>query len=282
MSLHRDEVFDHIAVDRISAGGARVTWRLWEHFHGRAPLVFQLQAGESGVPEATDWTTVATGTNVGTLLDATSRKDLDPVPRTHYRLRLTDADNIVSVSKPIPCEGNLNRRDWLRARSDIRVFFLDMRTGEGVDGWIFRQIRKMAPSTDPLQVHPLLGYVINSNGNTLGTDHTGGFFAASPMRMNLPAAGPRDNKIDPERGQVNDLVRVGLAVAFPQLSQGDVWASAHNDERYAIGKVEVKQFKRDVPLIVQIEMARIPASAPIYSIALPTPPLKQTIERAEL
>ena len=281
MSLQKDNVFDHIAVDRIAAGGTRVSWRFNEFFQGRRPFTIQLQRGESGIPEADDWTTAANGTDVGSLVDPVG-KDLDPVPRAHYRVRLVDADNVVSISKPVPCEGNLNRRDWLRARALIRREVMLGRTDEGTAGWIYRQIRLKTRSADPLQVDPLLDTVINTLGSNLGTDHAGGYFAASPMQMLTLQMGPRNNKIDPDRGQVNDLVKMVKAVAYPQLSQGDVWVAAHNDERYAIGQVTVVERLREVPVMVQVELTKIQISDPIYRLSLPSPPPLTTLNRAEL
>lgn len=267
----RDSVFYRVVVDRVQAGGSRISWLITDEFTGPSPWSFQLQIGESGVAGATDWVNVgAPVVDTFTVVDTTAR-DFAVQPLTHYRVVLTDAAAAVHTSPAEPSTGRLKRQDWLLARAHIRRELLQHKRRGGERGWLFKQKRRTPQSTNPQVVDPLSGRVIKTrNTGNAGTARPGGYF--SPILFDICPLmdGGRGINRDEARGNIDDQQRMGVAIGFPQLDRGDVWASMTGDARYVIDKIQTKASVRNVPIIVQVSMSRLAETDPVYEIALPS------------
>lgn len=281
MITTRDTVFDRVAVDHLTKDGSRVYWRLRDDFADPQPHIFQLQTGESGVPEADDWTDVGDPvTDVFQAVDDTQR-EFAISQTSHYRVVLT-TDLGEYISQPASCWARLSRHDWLNARAVARRELLRHRVDASEPGWLFKR-RKLTPVvTDPNVVDPLTGEVIKTmNTVGIGTGRLGGYFDPVPFWIDqMP--GPRYARRDENRGHVDDIAAQGRCLGFPQLDHNDVWASATGDARFALHKVTPVASIKNVPVVVEVEMRRLSPTDPIFELPLPPAPKLQTVERAEI
>jgi len=275
-----DPVFDRVVIDHLHAGGSRVSWRMREDFADPSPWQFELQVGESAVQSANDWSTVASVTDGGVLVDDTPR-DVSVNPTTHYRVKLV-SESGTYYSKPEPSWGTINRRDWLLACAIARREMLRLRVNAAEPGWLFKRRKKTAVVPDT-KVVDFLTREIRSTRNTagVGTDRIGGFFNPVLHYIDLDPA-VRYSHRDADRGNVDDVVTLGQCLAFPQLEHGDVWATATGDARFQIHEVTTVCAFRNIPLIVNPKVYRLSPSDPVFELPLPDVPPLQTAGRDEI
>jgi hypothetical protein len=281
MPVSQDAAFNRVTVDHALRGVTQVTWRLHPDFAGQIGMLFQLQFGETGVPEADDWQDIgAPGIDVIALTDATQH-DFGSDVVTNYRIKMT-LRGVDYFSQLENCGGRLNRHNWLEARGIIRRELLRHRLRAGTYGWLFKQRRRTAFIQDNSVIDFATNEVIKSaNSGAVGTDRAGGYFAPHYMFMDTD---PQDNypKRDAERGPVSDNITRGRTLAYPELTHGDVWVTASGDDRFAIHGVKCVAQIRNVPLVVSASLRQLDLGDPIYEIPLPPVPPLQTLGREEL
>lgn len=282
MPNSRDDVFSRVTVDHLLKAGTRVSWRLQPEWAGVSGMLFQLQLGESGIPDADDWQNVgSSGVDVITLIDDGGQRDFGASPSSHYRVKMSVAGHPDHYSQPLSCWGRLNRYDWLRARANVRRELLRHRTLSGAYGWLFKRRKKTETIQSVDVVDFLTKEIIRSEDNGgAGTDKVGGYFAPVYMYMDINPQSSYPRR-DEARGPVNDIITTGRAIAYPEMEHGDFWANATSDFRYAIHEVKILGHMRGIPLIVGMTLRQLDLTDPVYDIDLPPVPPLQTQDREE-
>lgn len=275
----RDLVFDRVAVDHRVVGQTTVHWRLRADISDLGPYEFQVQRGESDLAEADDWVNVGAATSGWSAAIATV--ETAGTPQWHYRVRLT-TPTATYTSAAISAWGLLTRADWLKARSILRREALSQTRRRGTSGWLFRRRKRTALVTDPNVVDPVTGVILKTTGTAgVGTDRIGGYFTPAALRLDT-AHESRSYQRDAQRGPVEADVMFGVGAAWPELSVGDVWASATSDLRAYVTGVKIMVELRGVPLLIEAAMRTVPPGDPVYDLALPATPPLDTGGRATL
>lgn len=275
----RDLVFDRVAVDHRVAGQTIVHWRLRPDIDDLGPYAFQVQRGESDLSEANDWVNVGGSTAGWSAAIAT--EETAATPQWHYRVVLTTPTRSY-VSSAVSAWGLLTRADWLKARAILRREELSQRRRRGTSGWLFRRRRRTALVTDPNVVDPVTGAILKTRNTAgVGTDRIGGYFTPAPLRLDTSHES-RAYRRDPQRGPVEADAMFGVAAAWPELSVGDVWASATSDLRAAVENVRILAELRGVPLLIEAGLRILPPGDAVYDLALPATPPLETAGRTTL
>lgn len=268
-----DNVFSRVSVDYAMRGGARISWELAHHFTAPEPYTYQLQVGSTGVNAATDWEDVGDPFTDAFFATDTEQRDFGKNLTAHYRIKLTDADNVVYLSQPAGGWGVLDHMGWCRVREMLRKLQLRNAKFTGTAGLLLKAKRHGdIPDPEDLDVAVtdfMTGDIVQSRlDSTYGNRFTGGYYPPVPFFMDLS---PEQNKEETDdqlaRGTVNDMtVRRGLCSAYPQLYSGDVWVAKDSDQRFYVDTVQVVAQWRNVPVYVSAELKLAPTSDIIYSI----------------
>ena len=269
-------MFSRISVDYAMRGGARITWELAHHFIAPAPHTYQLQVGSTGNNDADDWEDVGDPFTDAFYATDTEQRDFGKNLTAHYRIKLTDGNNVTYTSQPASAYGILDHRSWCQAREWLRKLQLRNSKFVGTAGWLFKA-KRAGTIPDPTDLStavtdPLTGEIVQSRTtNTYGTRFAGGYFTPMAHWMDLSQEQNNEQTDDQlARGTVNDFrVQQGLCIAYPQLYNGDVWVAKDSDQRFYIDKVDTVAQYRNVPIYVRAEMRLAPTSDIIYELPLP-------------
>jgi hypothetical protein len=260
------QAFNRVYVDYLSLGGGRISWDLSIHFLGKLPFTFQLQAGETGLNQASDWSDVGPPLlNSFTTIDPTQRT-YGKTWITHYRVKLTTGDGQVFYSDPVDVLGRLNFKDWNIAREILRKERL-RHTLVSPNGYLLK-IKRSGEQCDCIDVAS--GDVIDSAcPECFGTRWTGGYYPPYPVFMDLGNLSAREMQ-DLTRGTIKDVKIPGRFLGAPQLYAYDVWVNKESDERYTIHDITVAAHLRGVPIIVSAGLRLLPSDDIVYTVPVPT------------
>ena len=263
-----ESVFDRVVVSYLIRGGTQVSWELLPTFTDPSPLVFQLQVGTTGNPDADDWEDV--GLPVQDQFTA-----IDPDQRvygksnwTHYRVVLTSPKGVY-YSTPVAGLGILDRRDWRRARNLVRQRLKIYRYQEGQEGYLLK--RRVTGQRCPVCIDLQTGECRNPNCLTCyGTGFTCGYFF--PIGCSWVKMSPKAyrEKLDGRmRGTVNDMVARAEMVLVDMLVEDDLFIVKKTDDRFFVHSVQHTAEIRGVPIVANVELRLAPFTSPVYDIPVP-------------
>ncbi len=258
--------FKRLGVDHSLRGVSRIWWELHRHFADAPPLVFQLQTGNTGNPNAADWQDVGTAAVNSTYAEDDERREGAYGKRllTHYRVKLVTAAGVY-VSLPVATYGELRERDWLLAREIIRKETL--RHGlVSRDGYLLKRMRFGTPCT--ICLDPLTGEITDGKCPTCnGTGFEVGYHAPTPLVLDMSPEAIielRRGTEPPGPSRPTDLK--GRILGFPQVNKEDVWVDEKSDQRFFIHEIWHMAEWRGIPLVVQVGIRLAPYSDQIYRL----------------
>jgi hypothetical protein len=269
VDTERCNPFPRVEIDFMVEGVSRITWDLRDDFLAPTPYTFQLQVGDTGNPLADDWEDVGIAvTDAFTMTDPTRRvrgKQLT----THYRVKLTDADDQIYYSQPATALGQLTARYWLAAREIIRQVRLSFRKGPGgLQGFLLKKKRKGSPCTRCLDQYT--GEVTDSECPICsGTGYIVGYYRAMPCQFGgvTPVSIDEQRTAGPEGWSAETAIQ-GRFIGSPLLSTGDIWVNAANDLRYHVETVKCENQLNGVPLTLYCQLWQLPFSHLAYRLPL--------------
>lgn len=230
------------------------------------PYVFQLQTGNTGNPNATDWVDVGTPIVNGFFgLDDERREGVyGKRLLTHYRVKLTTA-TYVYVSLPVATYGELSEKDWLFAREINRKESLrhDLVSR---DGYLLKRMRFGEPCTTC--VDTLTGEITDSKcPDCNGVGFKVGYHAPTPFVLDMsPEAVTELRRGTEPPGPSRPTDLKGRVLGFPQVSKEDVWVDEKSDQRFLMHEIRHMSEWRGIPLIVQVGIRLAPYTDQIYKI----------------
>lgn len=259
--------FKRLGVDHLIRGVSYIWWELNPQFHDLRPYVFQLQAGNTGNANATDWIPVGSlATDTFFATDDTQREgNYGKTLMTHYRVIMTTGSGFEYVSPPVHTYGQLWKRDWLLAREIVRKEQLRHKF-VSVDGFLLKRMRFGARCDVCLD--SLTDNITNSKCPICnGTGFKVGYHPPVPLKadMNPEAVTELMRGTEPPgpTAIVENFMRV---TGFPAIAMNDVWVDGASDQRWAIGQVANMAEWRHVPLITTAKITLLPFTDVVYSI----------------
>lgn len=263
----RDNIFQRISVDHVTLGGTRVNWELSPNYILPDNHSFQLQVADS--PVSDNWIDVGSPVTYAFYAVDDDQRNFGQVQSTHYRVQLTTTAGEF-YSNPAHTFGLLRPRDWRLVRAIIRKERLQQTHFTSPAGFLLK--RKWVgerPAATTFEVDPLTNEPLKSRGSsTLGTEFVGGYYTPVPFYVELS---PEQRALDQgQTGTSNPAVISGKAVAYPQVNSRDVWVNAGSDVRYEIRKVEHAAELRGIPITVNLMLAQIARTDPVYTVAMPS------------
>ena len=258
--------FRRLGVDHSVRGVSHVWWEMHRHFHDTPPYVFQLQTGNTGNPNATDWEDVGTEVVNGFFaLDDEHREGAyGKRLLTHYRVKLTTSVGVY-ISLPVATYGELGFKDWLLAREIVRKETL--RHGlVSREGYLLKRMRFGEPCTTCID--PLTGEITDSKcPDCNGVGFLVGYHAPARLAMDM---GPeavielRRGTEPPGPSRPTDLK--GRILGFPQVNKEDVWVDSKSDQRFLIHEIRHMSEWRGIPLIIQVGIKLAPYTDQVYRL----------------
>lgn len=252
--------------------GTRVSWELRPQFTAPGPYSFQLQTGRTGVSAADDWADVGEPV-VDTYYALDDEKRVFGKSQwTHYRVKLTDANDTVYYSAPVNAAGFLSYNAYQNARATIQQWLQRVRSRVNVVAvpiYVLKRRLYGTPCTECLDYQQQLSN--DSHCTTCyGTGFVGGYFAPDSCQYFVPQPSNRRLKVDEQltRGTVDDQVTQGTLLADPYVQQNDVIVMANTDDRYIVHSVTDKVLIAGVPIFCDVELRLAPYSDIIYSVAI--------------
>lgn len=248
-------------------GVTRIWWQLEPLFNDPGPYVFQLQYGNTGIPDSPDWHNVGSPLLDGYMAYDAEWRHSGGDLLTHYRVTLTTPKDTY-VSQPVPCFGELNERDWLMAREVIRREQLRHKY-VSVAGFLLKPYRFGRPCKRCRDT--LTQEVLDSNCPICnGTGFEVGYHPALPMQCwdlsPQTIVEQQDNEV---KGTTRENAEVqARVIGWPAINRNDIWVNGKSDERWLVHSIQVAAALRGVPLIYNIQMGLIPFSSPIYELEI--------------
>jgi hypothetical protein len=276
MTILQPFPFRRIVTDHLIEGGSRIWWSLVSTFRDAGPLTFQVQAGKTALPTATDWVDVGSPVTDGFLAVDSEKRLYGKRLETHYRIVLTDSAGQQYVSHPEPVEGFLDEKSWVTAREMVRKFELIDRF-ISTEGWLLKRRRYGPPCTRCLD--PLSNTITDSKCPLCrGTGYLVGYHP--PVRLCLKMEPQtiqelRNGAQPPGQTQYNTILTHVLA--FPQLALEDIWIADHSDLRFAIDVIKHSAIIKSVPLISDVTMHQLPFTDIAYRIPVGDQPDDQLL-----
>ncbi len=280
MSQQRLFPFRRVAVDHMVRGVTRVWWQLEPSFNDPGPRVFQLQFGNTGLRDASDWHNVGSPVVDGYVAFDDAWRNAAGDLLTHYRVTLTTAKDIY-VSQAVSVFGELAERDWILSREVIRKEQLRHKY-VSVSGYLLKPYRFGRPCRRCRD--ELTGEVLDSNCPICnGTSFEVGYHPPLAMQCwDLSTQTIAEHQDDRMKGTTREQAEVtARVIGFPTINRNDIWVNGSSDERWLIHTIQIAAAMRGVPLVYNIQMGLIPFSSPIYGIEIggepaerpgPTPP----------
>lgn len=267
MSQKRYFPFRRVSVDNMIRGVTRVWWQLEPLFNDPGPHVFQLQYGNTGIPDSPDWHNVGSPILDGYMAYDEEWRHSGSDLLTHYRVTLTTPKDTY-VSQPVNCFGEMPERDWLMAREVVRREML-RHDYVSVSGYLLKPYRFGRPCKRCRDA--LTQEVLDSNCPICnGTGFEVGYHPALPLQcwdLSLQTiAEQQDNEV---KGTTRDNAEVqARIIGWPAINRNDIWVNGKSDERWLVHAIQVAAALRGVPLIYNIQMGLIPFSSPIYELEI--------------
>ena len=265
MSQQRLWPFRRVSVDNMIRGVTRVWWQLEPLFNDPGPRVFQLQVGNTGLRDATDWRDVGTPVTDGYMAFDDAWRNFSSDLLVHYRVTLT-TDKDIYVSQPVNCFGELGERDWVLSREVIRKEQLRHKY-VSVDGYLLKPYRFGRPCKRCRD--ELTGEVLDSNCPVCnGTSFEVGYHPPLPLQCwDLSNQTISEHQDDQLKGTTRENAEVtARVIGFPTINRNDIWVNGRSDERWLVHEIAIVAGIRGVPLVYNIKLGLIPFSSSIYAI----------------
>jgi hypothetical protein len=230
------------------------------------PYIFQLQTGNTGNPNATDWIDVGTPVANAFFAEDDERREGNYGKRllTHYRVKLTTS-RAVYVSQPVATYGEMGEKDWLFAREVVRKEKLrhDL-VSRG--GYLLKRRRFGEVCT--ACTDPLTGEVVNSKcPECNGVGFKVGYHAPTSLDLDMsPEAIIELRKATEPPGPSRPVDLKGRILGFPQINKEDVWVDGKSDQRWFLHEIWHLSEVRGVPLVIQVGMRLAPYTDVVYQI----------------
>ena len=249
------DYFDRVSVVANPANYKIVTWKMRTLQGLPASVDFFVDKARSGG----DWKEIA-----GPLTDTcqfvdTLKWNWNKDKNTFYRTRFL-LDGEWQLSTPAQAIGEWNHSDYLKAKEICRKEYLRMRVA-GESGILLKRkewgARCGCTDFDT-------GEVVSSRcRNCLGTGIIGGYYAP----ITLPMVGDPNEKSTSfkQQGLVHDEVRSGRVVAYPLISNDDIWINSRSNERWQVRKLSTVAEIRRIPIVQKLQLHLIPQTDIIYS-----------------
>lgn len=256
-----------LIVDYRVEGGARITWVLDREFQAQNALVFQLQASQSGVPDADDWIDIGEEVEEAAFLVDDAKRMYGMDSTLHYRIVVTNgATSYTSKPSQVSVNTHLKTEDWLKVREIYRKERLNMTLNTGLRGYLLKEKRygvKCSCVSDVTQEQ------FNSSCiECFGRNFVGGYH--EPLLCTVGELSAKDSKLfvshSDARATVNDTTIFGRILADVPIVASDVWVSEVSDERYKVHKVKNVVEFRGVPVVYGVELRLAPKSDVIYKL----------------
>lgn len=266
-----DNVFVRLNVDHLVEGGSRITWELSPDFVAAnpGPLEFQLQAGRTANPNASDWEPVgAIAPDTYFMIDDEKRL-YGKTNWTHYRICLRTPGGLTIISPPIHALGGLSRRDWRMAKF-IRDRELTRMRFAGQEGYALKR-QVLGTFCTECRDHMTQEVVDPDCDNCFGTGFIPGYFPPMPCVFADVSPKARHEELDggQSRGTVNDIVVQARMIVPPQLGEEDIWVARRSDQRWAVHKVQNVAEIKGVAIVANVELRLMPYNDQIYTIQIP-------------
>lgn len=260
--------FRRIGVDHRIIGVSYVWWELNRQFHDPPPYSFQLQVGNTGIPDATDWINVGAPVVNGYYAYDDERRVGDYGKRllTHYRVILTTTAGVY-VSQPAPTYGELSERDWLLAREITRKERL-RHSLVSREGYLLKRLRFGTLCT--ACADPLTGEVTDSScPQCLGVGFVTGYHPSVAVQLDMgPEAIIELRKAAEPPGPVRPVDLRGRTLGFPQANKEDVWVDGKSDQRWYVTEILHVAEWRGIPLVVELGLRLAPYTDTVYQVAV--------------
>ena len=154
---------------------------------------------------------------------------------------------------------------WRIAREILRKEYLRlMKLPTGVEGMLLKA-RQHGPKCTECIDHDLEESLVECCSNCLGTGFVGGYYDAIPYWLDLSGTASQEAKTA-TFGVVNNKQRIARAVAYPQVSEYDIWVASKSNLRFVINKVESTGETLVVPLVYRLSIAELAQSDEAYNI----------------
>lgn len=259
--------FRRLAVDHLIAGVSRIWWEINRDFLGPLPHTFQLQAGNTGNPNATDWINVGLpGVNTYFAEDDQRREgNYGKTLMTHYRVILTDGHGHRHASRPVHTFGELMEKDWLFAREIVRKERLRHNL-VSVEGYLLRRMRFGEPCDSCTD--PLTGEILDSKCKECnGTGFKVGYHPPTPLSVDMnPEAVIELLKGTEAPGPTTIVDNHMRILGFPAIAKHDVWVDGKSDQRWIFHEVANMAEWRHVPLVTDVTIKLLPFTDIVYTI----------------
>lgn len=258
--------FRRLWVDHMVRGVDRVFWELDRHFLDPFPHQFQLQTGQTGNPNATDWVDAGTPVTNGFMAEDEDRRggDYGKVWTTHYRVVLITPVNRY-VSQPVSTYGIMDEKGWVMSREIVRK----ERLRHGIvsrDGFLLKRLRfgkPCGPCTDLLT-----NEIIDSKCPECGgTGFQVGYHPPVALQLDMsPDVIIELRKATEPPGPSRPTDLKGRVIGFPHIEKEDVWVDSASDQRWMLHEVFHMSEWKGQPLIVQVGMRLAAATDIVYEL----------------
>ena len=183
-----------------------------------------------------------------------------------YRVVAVDTLDVEYKSKPV----NIfhcwkDSAQWRIARDILRKEYLRLqKLPTGTEGYLLKA-RQHGPKCTECLDHDLQESIVECCGNCFGTGFKGGYYDAIPFWLDLSGTSSQENKTS-TFGVVNNKKRIARAVAYPLVSEYDIWVATKTNQRFIINKVESTGETLIIPLIYRLTISELVQSDEAYNI----------------
>jgi hypothetical protein len=185
-----------------------------------------------------------------------------------YRVVAVDTASNEYKSKPVNIfQYWKDKPQWLIARDIIRKEYLRLNTlPTGVAGTLLKR-RQHGPRCTTCTDHDLGEVVASCCPLCFGTGFLGGYYNGIPYSLDLSGTASKEQKTA-TFGTVNNKQRTARAVAFPLVSEYDVWVADKSNLRFIINTVQNTGETLIIPLIYQLGISELVQRDGAYDIPL--------------
>lgn len=256
--------FRRLAVDHLILGGSRIWWQHHRNFNDPFPHVYQLQAGRTGLADATDWVDVGPPATNSYFLTDDQRRLTGKSLLTHYRVILTTPTHQY-VSNPVHVFGELPEKDWLLCREIIRKESLSDKF-TATDGILLKRLRYGIPCDTCRDF--LTNDVSDSRcPECKGVGFKVGYHPPTPFCLSFgPETIPEARGGAEMPGETQYQEMRCRCLAMPAVALEDIWVNARDDRRWAIDTIAYKAQWRGVPLVSELTLRLVPFTDVVYRI----------------
>jgi len=259
------DVFERLQVNTFLKGDSTLYWKLRSDFNEPGPYNFFVDLARSG---GDDWTTL----NKLAVVDDCQYTDPNQYvwgkeTDYYYRVRLVLEDGRVFYSQPERPAGAWDKEDWLRAREIIRKEYLLQTKFVGSEGWLLKR-RNWGPKCPSCLDYDTEMISQSNCPMCFGTGVLGGYY---PGIQYWITSGLHGRSLDrkPQQGMTNDQDQQVRGIAYPFIDTGDMWVNKNSNEIWHIRLIQNIAKIREVPIIYQLAIRKVPTTDIIYTFPVP-------------